>query len=751
MKLFAQTRIHIIGLGLIGGSIARKLRAQNDTQIITGFDSNKAYLECARDERVLSEIGSDDETHERLCGEADLIIVALPTLAIAKALDDICVHIKPTTVVTDVGSVKANILASARRLEHEQSAVWVKNFVPGHPIAGSEKSGYHASSSNLFENRNVIITPDTSVESAAVALVNLLWRQLGANVIAMDVIQHDQVLAATSHLPHLLSYTLVDVLLQRDQSEDIFRYAAGGFADFSRLASSDPDMWADIFIANGDETVNVLDAYIERLESLKTTLIAKDRDSLRAVFAQSKSGRDQFINQFYNPMTQNNINAEERVDFRVQPGAQVLGNIRVPGDKSISHRSIIFGSIANGITQVSGFLEGEDALNTLAAFREMGVTIQGPKHGKLTIFGVGKHGLQAPTKPLYMGNSGTAMRLLAGLLAAQSFDSELTGDDSLSGRPMGRIITPLVGMGANLSGTAAGSPPLRIAPANLTGTNYDMPMASAQVKSCVLLAGLYAEGETSVREPAPCRDHTERMLQGFGYPVWQEEGVTRLNCNSELTATHIDVPADISSAAFFLVAAAITPGAELKLSHVGVNPTRIGVINILTAMGADITLSNRRNVGGEPVADIQVKYSALKGITIPEQEIPLAIDEFPVLFIAAACAAGNTILRGAEELRVKESDRIAAMADGLKALGVEHEVYEDGISIVGSTDEIAYGGGEIDSQHDHRIAMAFAIAGGRAGAPITIRNCANVATSFPGFVKLAQQVGLRVSSETLAG
>jgi 3-phosphoshikimate 1-carboxyvinyltransferase len=435
------------------------------------------------------------------------------------------------------------------------------------------------------------------------------------------------------------------------------------------------------------------------------------------------------------------------VEFKLMPGGTMQGEARVPGDKSISHRSIMLGSLAEGVTRVSGFLEGEDALATVAAFRAMGVEIEGPVNGCVTIHGVGLQGLKAPGAALDLGNSGTSIRLLSGLLAGQAFDSELTGDASLCGRPMGRIITPLEAMGARVSSEADGTPPLRIGGgAELRGIHYELPMASAQVKSCVLLAGLYAEGRTSVAEPAPTRDHTERMLRGFGYAVERDSaGVISLQGGGRLRAADIDVPADISSAAFFLVAASIAPGSELLLDHVGMNPTRTGVISLLQAMGADIELMNEREVGGEPVADLMVRASQLRGIEIPEALIPLAIDEFPALFIAAACANGRTVLRGAEELRVKESDRIAAMAEGLQTLGVSCEVLEDGIIIDGFGPAGSFAGGSVDSYHDHRIAMSFAIAALRAGAEIHVTNADNVATSFPGFDALARGLGLQIS------
>ena len=434
------------------------------------------------------------------------------------------------------------------------------------------------------------------------------------------------------------------------------------------------------------------------------------------------------------------MSSEASKKYIVHPGGKITGKVRVPGDKSISHRSIMLGSLAEGTTEVTGFLEGEDALATLAVFRGMGVDIIGPDKGKVTIYGVGMHGLKAPETALNLGNSGTSMRLLSGLLAGQGFDVTMTGDKSLSSRPMKRVTDPLALMGAKID-TTDGKPPLTLhKTSSLKAIHYDLPMASAQVKSCLLLAGLYAEGKTSVTEPAPTRDHTERMLQGMGYQVEKEGSTVSLVGGGKLTATNIDVPADISSATFFMVAAAIAPGSDITLEHVGVNPTRIGVINILQEMGANITLTNEKVTGGEPVADIRIQYAPLKGIRIPEDQVPLAIDEFPALFIAAACAEGQTVLTGAEELRVKESDRIQVMADGLTTLGIDAKPTEDGIVINGGV----IGSGEVDRHSDHRIAMSFAIAGLQAGGSIQINDCANVATSFPGFVDLANKVGLQI-------
>jgi 3-phosphoshikimate 1-carboxyvinyltransferase len=666
--------------------------------------------------------------------DADCVVIATPVESIESILSLLQPVWSDHTIYTDVGSTKGNVVAAAQRV----FGVIPNNFVLAHPIAGGEQSGVEAAVDDLFVNKRLIISPLSHTRQDALQKIQSFWEQCGSDVSMMEVHRHDAILAATSHLPHVLAFALVDMLGHQDEQSEIFNYAAGGFRDFTRIASSDPTMWRDICLANKNEIIPLLEQTKLQLDKIQCLLEHDDGQQLFEIFAYANTARQRFLNQFEGNMT-------KTITFKVQPGGLLQGEARVPGDKSMSHRSIMLGSLADGVTHVKGFLEAEDALATLQAFRDMGVEIEGPVDGCLTIHGVGKHGLKEPKNELYLGNSGTSMRLLSGLLAGQSFNSVLTGDKSLSGRPMKRVTEPLALMGADIKATENGTAPLYITgkTGQLQGIDYVMPMASAQVKSCLLLAGMYAEGETSVTEPAPTRDHTERMLSGFSYPVKQQGSKVTITADGKLTAADIDVPSDISSAAFFLVGASIAPGSDLLLKHVGINPTRTGVIDILRLMGAKIEVLNERVVGGEPVADLHVVYSPLTGIDIPEALVPLAIDEFPVLFVAAACAKGQTRLSGAEELRVKESDRIQVMADGLQILGVDAQPTEDGMIIQGG----AIGGGVVTSHGDHRIAMAFSIAGLRADAPITILDCANVNTSFPEFKDLVHRLGLDLVCE----
>ncbi len=420
-------------------------------------------------------------------------------------------------------------------------------------------------------------------------------------------------------------------------------------------------------------------------------------------------------------------------------GRAVQGELKVPGDKSVSHRAIMLGALAEGTTRVSGFLEGEDTRATARVFESLGVRIDTPSASERVIQGAGLWGLHAPSGALDCGNAGTGMRLLAGVLAGQRFDSTLVGDGSLSRRPMQRVMDPLSRMGASFEAEPGGLPPLRIHGNKvLQGIDHQTTVASAQVKSAILLAGLYARGETSVVEAHPTRDYTERMLAAFGWPIEFSPGRARLAGGHVLRATDIDVPADFSSAAFFLVAASLVPGSALRLRAVGMNPRRTGLLGALRLMGADIVEENPREHGGEPVADLLVRHAPLRGIEVPEALVPDMIDEFPALFVAAAAARGRTVVRGASELRVKESDRIATMAAGLRALGVSIDETPDGAVIEGGR----IGGGTVHSHGDHRIAMSFAVAAQIAGDEVRIEDVANVATSFPGFVALSNGIGM---------
>ncbi|WP_163123457.1 bifunctional prephenate dehydrogenase/3-phosphoshikimate 1-carboxyvinyltransferase [Acinetobacter portensis] len=745
MSLPLFEKVAFIGLGLIGSSLARVIVAEKlANQIVASTRSQKTL----DDAKALGLIQEGYTNPIDAVQGADLVVLALPVRATQKVLEIIQPYLSAKTIITDVGSTKANVVEAAKAVYGDELP---EGFVPGHPIAGSEHTGVHAGKVDLFANHKVILTPLPSSANWAIDKLVTLWQASKAEVICMDVEKHDEVLAHTSHLPHLMAFNLVEQLANREDNLDIFRYAAGGFRDFSRIAASDPQMWHDIFFANKKAILNAVDGFEKQLATIRKLIEDEDSQALMGLLGHAQAARQHFNHMLANRplMEKKKVTTQQ---FTILPGKKNFqGKFSVPGDKSVSHRSIMFGAIAEGTTHVTGFLEGEDALATLQAFRAMGVSIEGPKNGEVTIHGVGMQGLKAPVGALYMGNSGTSMRLLSGMLSAQKFDSVMTGDASLTKRPMERIAKPLREMGALLQTTGdRGTPPVSITGGQqLKGIHYNLPMASAQVKSGILLAGLWAEGETVVTEPEPTRDHSERMLRAFGYDVKTEGNRISLQGGGKLTATEIQVPSDISSAAFFMVGAAITEGSDVTLEAVGINPTRTGIIEILKQMGADISVENERIAGGEPIADIRIKGSrTLKGIHMPEDQVPLAIDEFPALFVAAACAEGQTVLTGAAELRVKESDRIQVMADGLKIMGIDCTPTDDGIIIEGKGKsgewDAIFTGGEIESHHDHRIAMSFSMAGLRTSGEIKIVGTETVATSFPTFTELTTQAGLAI-------
>jgi 3-phosphoshikimate 1-carboxyvinyltransferase len=729
-----MTTLAVIGLGLIGASSCAAIKMRMPGWTIHGFSRTETTRQRALARGLVDQCF---ESVELTVFGADLILIAVPMGQFSSVFNAVWLAREEYSVVTDVGSTKGAVVDDLIAVTKAIPS-W---FVPGHPIAGSEQSGVNAANPDLFVDHQVILTPLAETATSALELVTEFWEKQGASVSIMNVARHDEVLALTSHLPHILAFSLVHALSDDDEHLDIFRYAAGGFRDFTRIAASDSEMWRDISLSNRDAILRGIDRYTGRLGEMREAIALGDRDWIMRSFERARNARRLFSSlsgKGDHPVT----NFYPSVFQVTRATSGLHGNIRVPGDKSISHRSIMLGALADGVTTVEGFLEGEDAIATVQAFREMGVLIDGPDAGKVTVHGVGRDGLKPPKAALYMGNSGTSMRLLSGILAGQSFDSELIGDSSLSRRPMRRIAEPLKCLGASIATSENGTPPIYISGGQvLSGCHTDLAVASAQVKSALLLAGLYARGETSIKEPAPTRDHTERMLVGFGYKVERDGSICKILGGGRLTGCHIDVPSDISSAAFFMVAATLIPDSDLTLHHVGVNPTRTGILEILKLMGANIEIENEHEVGGEPVADLRVRYAPLKGIAIPENLVPLAIDEFPVLFVAASCAEGETLITGAQELRVKESDRIQSMVDGLTVLGVRIIGTPDGAIVSGGGPEFRFSSGAVEACEDHRIAMAFTVAGLLACGPVRISDCVNVATSFPNFVELAREVG----------
>ena len=732
-------RVVVIGTGLIGGSFCLAMRKAKLGHEILGYDIANASLDHALANNIIDRAAKDLDSALREANNdpTNLIVLALPLGATREVLK-LCYDQTPSAYIMELGSAKNHLLTLG--------SLWRRNkvecrLVPAHPIAGSENNEIGSARADLFDNCKTVITPLPAVATSCVEKIGELWQRLGGDVFYMDLPFHDRVFAHTSHLPHLLAYTLMVSLQREAHLRGIPNYSAGGLRDFTRIAASDERMWNDIFEVNRPELLMALRDFQQSLAAMRQILQQGDTQKMQTTLREARRERYRIAG----PPPGAGLDVpQHQYDYVSAPTDPLIGELRVDGDKSISHRAIMLGCLAKGITEIDGVLVSEDTLATLNMFVAMGLNVD-RQQDKLSIKGVGlQGGLRKPLASLACGNSGTSARLMSGVLCGQTFTSYLHGDASLTRRPMRRVLDPLRQMGGRMFARNNECLPLFIAGSNtLEGITYTLPIASAQVKSAIMFAAIQARGETLIKEPLPTRDHTERMMKNFGYTVNCKQETIQLKGGGKLNAAHIRVPTDISSAAFFLVAASIRPGSQVFVRDVGINPGRTGIIRLLQAMGGKIDLVNARHYGSEPIADIKVQAADLKGVQMPKELVSAAIDELPALMIAAACAEGETVIEGAGELRVKESNRLEAMVSGLKQLGVKVQETQDGAIIQGKRTSPLQGG-EVDSYGDHRIAMSFAVAGCVAEQEIHIRNCAAVATSFPNFEDCARSIGLDI-------
>jgi len=736
MTATALPRVLVVGLGLIGASFAKALRLSQSARVL-GMDAAPGVAERALELGIIDEVVADTDQVPPF----EVLLIAVPVLAMRSVLADFKPHLTDQTVISDVGSVKGVVVEAARDVLGALPA----GFVPGHPIAGAEHSGVEAAKSDLFDRHMLILTPLPSSSAEAVATLTRLWQAVGAEVVTMPVARHDEVLAATSHLPHLLAFSLVDTLARESENREIFRYAAGGFRDFTRIAASDPTMWHDIFLANGEATLGILRKFQADLDELAQAIEHHQGDRLLDVFGRAKSARDYFTQILQSRQRHGDDVRKNLITAPMHRG--LSGSLSLPGDKSISHRAVILSGLAEGESHIRGFGEGDDNRTTLEALRKLGVDIEDNDAGEVRVTGHGLKGLCQADSPLYMGCSGTSMRLLAGVLAAQDFASELIGDASLSQRPMDRIQTPLEAMGARLELTPRGTAPILIRPVDsLHSIDYELPMASAQVKSTVLLAALCTGVPARLKEPTISRNHTERLLAGLGCDIDIRDGWLTFTPPEHLPALDLDIPGDFSLAAFHMAAATLVPGSDITLEGVGVNPTRTGFLDILLDMGGAVEVLNEREQGGEPVADLRVRYAPLVAGVYGTDYSGRTIDEFPVLFVLAARAEGVTRIEGVRELRYKETDRLKRMIEGLTVLGADIELKGDDVIIRGRADR-RFDGGIVDCAGDHRVALAFMVAAQVASRPVIIRHSGRVLGAYPGFTEHASRLGYSVTVE----
>lgn len=700
-------KLGIVGVGLIGGSAALAARERGLADEIVGLGRTQANLDVALERGMLDAAGRDPE----ILAGCDFVLLATPVRTLVVNAAAISSVIPADAVVTDGGSVKAEVVRDCE-------GILGGRFVGSHPIAGSEDSGAAAARPDLYEGAVCVLTPTANTEGRAQDLVTDFWEALGMRLLVLDPATHDRALAITSHLPHVAAYALARVGAAEAGAIDAL--IGPSFRDMTRIAAASPEMWRDILLANADAVEDATSRMIEEMEAIRLAARRKDGAALEDRFRHAADWK-------------RSVSPAAADGLAVEPASFGLaGRVRVPGDKSIGHRALLFGAIAEGETTIRGLSAGEDNASTITVLRGLGVEIQ--RDGdEARVTGHGFDGLRPPQGTLDCGNSGTTMRLSCGLLAGRPFEARLDGDESLRARPMARVGEPLAALGAAVE-TTDGKPPLVVRGRELRAATVELKVASAQLKTAVLLAGLQADGRTSVREPVRSRDHTERLLPHFGVPVLlSDDGAVAVDGPARLRGADVRVPGDPSAAAFWAVAASIVPGSDLELPGVAVNPTRTGALDVLAGMGASIERTEVESIGAEPVADLRIRAASLRATVVEGERMVRAIDEFPVLAVAAACAEGETIFRDAGELRVKESDRLRAMAAGLRELGIDLEEHESGMRIRGG----GLHGGVVESFGDHRIAMAFVVAGLAAsgeGGPVRIRGAQAMAVSDPAFL-----------------
>ena len=733
---FETSRILVIGLGLIGGSFARAARRLPKVDQVVGFDLNREECELGVALEVIDSVAEDLQAEVR---QADLVMLAVPVKAIEHVLAQIAPWLKETALITDVGSTKVNVIEAAQRIWSDVPA----GFIPGHPIAGAEKSGVAASDAELFVQRKVILTPlATTPEDARLTLARL-WQSMGAEVLQMEPKRHDEVLAATSHLPHLLAFSLADTLAAEAESTDIFRYAAGGFRDFTRIAASDPTMWHDVCFANREPILAQIDRFTEGLAQLRAAVDAGDSQRLTGIFTRARASREQFSRILERAgYLQASSTPETLV---VQPAVALSGHLRVPGDRSISHRAIMLAALAEGVSDIDGFVESEDSLATIQVFRDLGVVIEGPHQGRVRVYGVGLNGLQQPAGPLYFGNSSTSLRMLLGLLAAQPFDSQIAGSAQLMQQSYTELLEPLQQMGAQFELSAAGVPVCVMAGKRLTPIEYAPGFASAQVKAALILASMASGISLDLYESNTTRDHTERLMHGFGVDLKREGRSLRLAAGAQLKAQNIQIPADLSFASAFVLAASLIPQTELIIEHTGVNPTRQQLLRILSRMGARYEFLNDSSSNGEPIADIRVQSSQLVGADCTSTELAGLGDDLPLLLVAMSCAEGVSELSGVDRLPQRHQQLLEQLLSELQKLGVGVERLAGSVKIV-PTD--IQGGIELDAYEHPVAALALMIVGVVSQKGLSIAGCRALSSVFPEYVEQARRVGMRLLKES---
>lgn len=726
----------IIGLGMIGGSVAKALKDRG-LATLYGYDRRETELSLGISTGV---IDYSIELTPDAIAKMDVILLATPVRAMEHVLATIAPMLRETTLVTDVGSTKSSVIESAKRVFGCVPA----NFIPGHPIAGAEKSGVLAANPNLFENHKVIVTPLVTSDLSLLDRLHSFWASIGGEVVSMDVDHHDLVLAGSSHLPHLLAYTLVDSLANSELRQDVFRFAAGGFRDFTRIASSDPVMWRDVFLANKDATLVVLNEFMEKLDQMKVAIETSDSASMFGVFTRAKSARDHFLRLLEEKAAGNEKIQSLSVTFPLM--SSIKGSVSLPGDQSLSHRAIAMASLAEGISLLSNLDIGSNARLTVQAFRDMGVVIEELGEGQLRIHGVGLRGLKAPIAPINVGNSSTTLYVLLPILAGQNFSVSLVGEGDLLDLPLNDVLPVVESMGAEVASSSTSGLPVHIKPNKREKLNVVVHGSYAQAKMATLFAACYLANESGscsvdLGKASSKRNHTENLLLAFGCSVQESADMLTFPDSVNLQSVDIALPADVTKTAWLILLASILPGSRLEVDNVLVNDTRTGYLSVLRRAGASIETLSLMAIVPENSEKIVVQFSTLSAFYIDADEALLVREELVFLCVAAVFAKGKSRVNGINKLPFECEERLRSLIDSLIKVGITCVVGNDYVEIEGGVPN----GGDLDSAGDYLLAMAQIALGARSSAAIKVHDCFGLFKEFHEFERVTESLGVQCS------
>ncbi|ETX09894.1 prephenate dehydratase [Marinomonas ushuaiensis DSM 15871] len=718
--------VMIIGLGMIGGSFAKALKDRG-LATLYGADRREGELALGVSTGV---IDYPAELSAEYIGKMDVIILATPVRAMESVLSEIKPFLSERTLITDVGSTKGSVVEAVRRVFKEVPS----NFIPSHPIAGAEKSGVLASNPLLFEKHMAIVTPLPDSNPVLLDRLHRIWRSVGADVVSMDVEHHDHVLASSSHLPHLLAYTLVDALANGERNQDIFKFAAGGFRDFTRIASSDPVMWRDVFMANKDATLATLDHFTDRLADMRTAIEQGDGASMFGVFTRAKSARDHFL-RVLEQRTIGSTKEVRPVSLSVLPASALKGSISLLGDKSLSHKAITIAALSTGISELKNIDLNGDVRITIQAFRDMGVVIEEMATDQLRVHGVGLRGLKAPIAPINVYESRESLYLLLPVLAGQSFVASVAAEGKLLNQSLSDLFSLVRDMGCEVTSEVADCLPTILSPGECSKISISLKSGSERLRMAAFLATLYAPGNGYVTPLMLGLSHCEVLLRRFGIAISETDNGFNVEPSAPV-GSHIILSGDEHEAAWLVLLASLLPGSELIIENVGLDSVSFDYLSFLQSIGADISLPSAGLMGLHEGA-LRVCFSELKAFSLSSEQSYQFRDELPLLCVAAAYTNGESHIKGISQLPYYYEDRILALVDALEQMRIT-SVYENGELIIkGGLPQ----GGELDCAGDDRLALAMIALGARSKAVTKINDCQKLLEEFSELESVALQLG----------